>query len=1540
MPPRQRHSAAEAAQKEIRYNIPGLHFDETLSWRAGRPIPVADLLSRLQKLSGELRNYDLDEVDSRSFTTLAHDLANPNLLGHKDKGVRAWTVACIVDVLRICAPDAPFQVSQLKDIFTVTINSILPALADPSNAYNAQHVYILTALAESQSILLVADVPNHENLIVSLFTTAFDIISGSGNNTSGFEVSKSVEYHLKNLLAAVVDEVVLPQEVTDIIISQFLRVDTRHAQEHRGKGKKRGAEDAKQATLLLKEYPPAYNMAKSLCTTCPEKMTIQITQYFGAIIVDATAATSITAPPKPAHHRRTSDLDGSEDEHGGFNDLRKAHRLLRELWRACPDVLLNVIPQIEAEFSADSPALRRLATETIGDIAAGIGIAGLPATVPLDPAAYPLPSLEQPEEPSQTPNPLLTPASPKPFANVHASAYSAFLGRRVDRAPSVREAWAIAASRILLTSAGGIGLDEQELQDLLSGFAQILRDIDERVRLVAIQSVAVFSYHDVLNTLAADGGLSKPETVLSTMVERVTDRKHDVREAAIELLARLWGVASSDIENGLETVKAAVGDIADRLFRAFYTNDPHVQTVLDKALYESLLPLSFPPIKMMSRTESQKSRTKDKDIDSVESTASDPDAIRARRILTLVRSLQPKSRAVFFNLQNRQVQISKAMTVFLQTCEEYNGGVVENKEDEGTLKDRLTRFIDSLSKPFPEPAEVAADLWKFVKQHNRRWYQLIRFAIGPEHDYRTVTKAIKELGKRIREGPPSSQSLLDTLFPILYRCALLVYNRSHVPAIMEISRTDQNGLGEVAHEVLKEISARHPEVLKSHIQALCKELEDNAPTANKPEETGAADTLKACAGFARRYPTDVPAERKFITALTHFALFSRSPRAAKHAVSIIIMVSDKKEMYAKDILLRALKDCEPGMSHFLARLATISQLCLLAPAVADLHSDAIRDLAISKILHKNRSSKSKDDPNAWDEIPDEESKSKELALKVFVNRCRAHDEKSEGDEFEESAKEVFGYLTALIKNEGEIAPQKDTPPAQKNRLRLVAAHFILKLCGHSRKCEEFINPSTFISIAMIMINPPNPVRTGFVNCLKKYIGQNRIAHRWFTPLFLLAFEPDIELRTSTVTWIRARIQFFTRQQLQAKTTERRPPQNVLESVFARLLSLLAHHPDYPSADSEDFDGELLDFSKYIMFYLFSVATEDNLSLIFHIAQRVKGARDGIQGTEEASERLYVLSDLSQAVIRNYADMMPGHAKGVNLLQTWPGNVTLPRSLFKALPSHEAAQEIAEKNYLPEDVATGLEKLVRTYVKELKNAAHPPKRAAAGEKKRKSDALGLDDGDEHGETRKKPIKKARKTTVAIRKTPKPKRKSSETASPEMPSRKSARRSNAVSYAEADSDDDDAEMERVDQLASRAKSTKNKRPTVTHVEEEDNDDEGVSEGDDGNSKSEDQKGDQSDASEAQDNDGTDNDEDMSEGEDAGDDVEMTEEAASEQESSPSPTKAQSKVGATKTRNRGGGKQKASTPNGKGSAAKRTGKHEQPAVRATRQTRSTKA
>lgn len=91
-----------------------LQFKQPLSWRAGRPIAVADLLRRLETLSKELQTYDQDEVEKDSLATVAKELVSQQLIAHKDRGVKAYAAACLVDIFRLCAPDAPYTGIQLK----------------------------------------------------------------------------------------------------------------------------------------------------------------------------------------------------------------------------------------------------------------------------------------------------------------------------------------------------------------------------------------------------------------------------------------------------------------------------------------------------------------------------------------------------------------------------------------------------------------------------------------------------------------------------------------------------------------------------------------------------------------------------------------------------------------------------------------------------------------------------------------------------------------------------------------------------------------------------------------------------------------------------------------------------------------------------------------------------------------------------------------------------------------------------------------------------------------------------------------------------------------------------------------------------------------------------------------------------------------------------------------------------------------------------------------------------------------------------------
>lgn len=675
-------------------------------------------------------------------------------------------------------------------------------------------------------------------------------------------------------------------------------------------------------------------------------------------------------------------------------------------------------------------------------------------------------------------------------------------------------------------------------------------------------------------------------------------------------------------------------------------------------------------------------------------------------------------------------------------------------------------------------------------------------------DYRTVTKAIKELARRIQSG--NTPSLLDTLTPFLYRSSSLVFNRSHIPAIMEFSRTDEKGLANAAHEMLKEISSRNPEVLEAQIQEMCKDLEAQAPSENSTDDASAEEILKACSGFAKKLPSKLPKERRFLQALTNYALYSSSTRAAKHAVSIIMAVADKKEMYAKDLVQKCVKDWKYGSDHFLTRLATIAQLNLLAPRETEAESNAIVSIAVDQILLTNRS-KQPESGYKWSEEVGEETVAKEWALKIIVNRLRGKDDSD--DDFKSQAEPVYSTLNKLVAGEGEISKKKDTPETQKPRLRLQAAKMLVKLCASRSLCDQLLSPSDFNSLSLVAQDSLLPVRAGFIDMLRKKLSQNtHLSVRWHTIPCLLAFEPSPSLKESTLIWLRSRANFYSRQTTQANG-KRNEQQTVMESVFARLLSLLAYHPDYPPSneDKETWMAELADFARYILFYLSAIANENNLSLIFHIAQRVKQTRDGITKSDEITTRLHTLSDLAQATIRRFADIYSqqhkiGGASGTaSILQTYPGKMRLPSSLFAPMSSHQEAQDVAEKNFLPEDIEDMLDDIVRSWMRPKKTS-----QVANQGKKRKSEPSDTN-GDFHATKKARkpkalPIRKSSSAAGNAKTTKKKKKDEDEWGSDyggdENVSSVTRRRSSRsvrkdVSYVDRDSDEDDLEMEEWEQ-----------------------------------------------------------------------------------------------------------------------------------------------
>jgi sister-chromatid-cohesion protein PDS5 len=225
------------------------------------------------------------------------------------------------------------------------------------------------------------------------------------------------------------------------------------------------------------------------------------------------------------------------------------------------------------------------------------------------------------------------------------------------------------------------------------------------------------------------------------------------------------------------------------------------------------------------------------------------------------------------------------------------------------------------------------------------------------------------------------------------------------------------------------MSTSNPAVFKANVKALSDLLQEQSSSKSQgATNSGAVDTLRACAGFAKSYPKDMPQERKLLQALVSFALTGKPPAAAKHAVSILMYSANRKEMYAADLLRRCIKDFQFGAPHFLTKLACLAQLVLLAPEQCEEESKAITAIARDVIFNTRTPAveEATEASKEWvdDDQLDDECKAKLLALKILVNRLRSG---TEVETVKKIAGTVMKLLIKLVNNEGELSAEKNTP---------------------------------------------------------------------------------------------------------------------------------------------------------------------------------------------------------------------------------------------------------------------------------------------------------------------------------------------------------------------------------------------------------------------------------------------------------------------------------------------------------------------------------
>jgi hypothetical protein len=141
-----------------------------------------ELVDRLEKLFEYLKELeqDADLLPLECRVNVIPHLVDKSLVKHADKDVRLLVACCLVEVLRICVPENPYNESEMFVAFELFVSLFRNlATVDAKSTAGARLLWVLYSLASVKSCALIAFVAENESRANAVMNSLFEVLLNS-----------------------------------------------------------------------------------------------------------------------------------------------------------------------------------------------------------------------------------------------------------------------------------------------------------------------------------------------------------------------------------------------------------------------------------------------------------------------------------------------------------------------------------------------------------------------------------------------------------------------------------------------------------------------------------------------------------------------------------------------------------------------------------------------------------------------------------------------------------------------------------------------------------------------------------------------------------------------------------------------------------------------------------------------------------------------------------------------------------------------------------------------------------------------------------------------------------------------------------------------------------------------------------------------------------------------------------------------------------------------------------------------------------------